>query len=94
MSVLSSGVGPRGPADGERPVVVALPLEEAKEVLDALGIAVVEVAETRARDPAPTGAPSGPLRVVRERYSPDGAHLVTARATVVAAARPAPAGEG
>jgi hypothetical protein len=77
---------------------IALPLAEAKEMLERAGVAVVEVAETRPPEAgkppgvAPVrcaqGRPRGPLRVVRERYSADGAHLV------VAAAVPLPAEEG
>lgn len=74
--------------------VIALSLAEAKEMLERAGVAVVEVAETSSPGLAPAsggraqGRPRGPLRVVRERYSAEGAHLV------VAAAVPLPAEEG
>jgi hypothetical protein len=69
--------------------LIALPLAEAKEMLERAGVAVVEVAET-----CPPGAQGAnlragaPRRVVRERYSAEGAHLI------VAAAMALPAEEG
>jgi len=55
------------------PWVIARPLSEARAILEAAGAKVTAVAETR----SPKGAPAGPLRVVRQRVSPEGVELVT-----------------
>ena len=65
------------------PSLIALPLEEAKEALRQAGVSLVEVAHTA----PPRGAPGGPARVVRERYSPEGAHLTVA-GTIAGPERP------
>ena len=55
------------------PSVIARHLPEARAILEAAGAKVSGVAETR----SPKGAPEGPLRVVRERVTPEGVGLVT-----------------
>jgi hypothetical protein len=55
------------------PSVIARPLPEARAILEAAGAKVAAVAETR----SPRGAPEGPLRVVRQRVTPEGVELVT-----------------
>ena len=57
----------------KEPSVIARPLPEARAVLEAAGVKVVAVVETR----SPKGAPEGPLRVVRQRATPEGVELVT-----------------
>ena len=64
--------------------VLGLPLAEAERVMAEAGVRVVEVTRTA----PPGGAPEGPLRVVRERRSAEGMHLV------VAAAVPMPEAKG
>lgn len=63
--------------------MVALPLAEAERLMAEAGVRVVEVTRTA----PPGGGPGGPLRVVRERWSAEGVHLV------VAAAVPMPEGK-
>ena len=55
------------------PSVIARPLPEARAILEAAGAKVAAVVETR----SPKGAPGGPLRVVRQRVTPEGVELVT-----------------
>lgn len=55
------------------PSVIARPLPEARAILEAAGVKVVAVVETR----SPKGAPEGPLRVVRQRATGEGVELVT-----------------
>ena len=55
------------------PSVIARPLPEARAIIEAAGATVAGVVETR----SPKGAPGGPLRVVRERVTPEGVELVT-----------------
>jgi hypothetical protein len=64
--------------------VLGLPLAEAERVMAETGVRVVEVTRTA----PPGGGPDGPLRVVRERWSAEGVHLV------VAATVPMPEGKG
>jgi hypothetical protein len=67
-------------------LVVALTLQEAREVLHRRGVAVVEVTETRPCDLGRKSGsrPAGPLRVVRERHSAKGAHLTVAASVALA----------
>jgi hypothetical protein len=61
------------------PSVVACQLPEAEAILEAAGLRVASVKETR----CPKGAPSGPLRVVRQRQLPEGVELVAAGSVVL-----------
>ena len=56
------------------PSVIGRLLPDAREILKQAGIRVIETTRTS----APRGAPSGPLRVVRERPCPEGIELVVA----------------
>jgi hypothetical protein len=56
------------------PSVIGRLLPDALEILEQSGIRVIETTRTS----APRGAPSGPLRVVRERSRPEGIELVVA----------------
>jgi hypothetical protein len=58
----------------KRPSLIALPLPEATRALGQAGIGLVEVIHTA----PPGGRPGGPERVVRERYSAEGAQLTVA----------------
>jgi len=60
-----------------RPSVIALPLAEARRVLEEAGVTVAEITLTS----PPGGDLKGPLRVVRERCSAKGVHLIVAAAT-------------
>ncbi len=54
--------------------VVGRPLEEARRLLEAAGVKLLNVLETR----SPRGGPTGPLRVVRQRETAEGVVLTTA----------------
>jgi hypothetical protein len=56
------------------PSVVGRLLEEAERILAEHGIAVAEVKRTE----SPLRSPAGPLRVVRERRTPEGVQLLVA----------------
>jgi hypothetical protein len=56
------------------PHVVAWRLDEAEAVLQRQGVAIVNVKQAR----PPGSTPGGPLRVIRQRMSPEGAELVAA----------------
>lgn len=64
----------------KRPSVIARPLEEARRLLEEAGARAVEVVETG----PPRGGPTGALRVVRERWTGEGVHLVVAASVVLA----------
>lgn len=68
----SEGCGVR--VAGQPLSVIARPLVEARSALEAAGVAAVVVATTA----PPRGAPSGPLRVVRERWEGGRVCLVAA----------------
>jgi hypothetical protein len=57
-----------------RPSVIALPIGEAREVLDEAGVGVAATIQTG----PPGGPPPGPPRVVRERGTEEGVELVVA----------------
>ena len=56
------------------PCVLARRLDDAQRILDTAGVRVLGVERTA----PPRGAPSGPPRVVRQRSTSEGVHLVTA----------------
>ncbi|MBN1459213.1 MAG: hypothetical protein JXA57_06740 [Armatimonadetes bacterium] len=56
------------------PTVVALLLDQAEAVLQQQGVAVASVKQTHPPEPIPVG----PLRVIRQRTSPEGVELVAA----------------
>ena len=56
------------------PSVIGRLLPDAFEILEQAGIRVIETIRTS----APRGAPSGPLRVIRERARTEGVELVVA----------------
>jgi hypothetical protein len=62
------------------PSVIARPLADARLLLDDAGVQVASVVET-----VPPGRPpTGPMRVVRERTTDEGVHLVAAASIVLA----------
>ena len=56
------------------PCVLAHTLPEARRLLAAAGVRLLEIKQTA----PPHGGPSGPLRVVRERATSEGVYLVAA----------------
>jgi hypothetical protein len=62
------------------PCVIGRLLPEASAMLEAAGVRVALVKQTR----CPKAAPSGPLRVLRQRDLPDGVELVTAASAALA----------
>jgi hypothetical protein len=62
------------------PSLLARPLPEARRLLEAAGVPLVEVKHTA----PPRGAPSGPMRVVRQRSASDGVYLVAAASVSLA----------
>ncbi len=56
------------------PSVIGRPLEEAKALLEAAGVKLRNVLETR----SPRGGPTGPLRVIRQQETAEGVVLTTA----------------
>ncbi len=56
------------------PCVIALPVGEARRMLEEAGVAVAGTVETG----PPEGAPSGPRRVVGQRAREEGVELVVA----------------
>jgi len=56
------------------PSVIARPLSEAQRILQAAGVQAVVTKQTS----PPHGAPSGALRVVRQRLTSEGLELVVA----------------
>jgi hypothetical protein len=62
-----------------RPSVVARPLTEARLLLEEAGVQVLSIVETA----PPGGLPKGPMRVVRERWTAEGVHLVAAASIVL-----------
>jgi hypothetical protein len=63
-----------------RPSVLGRCLTEARQLLEAAGVPVTGVAQTK----PPGGAPPGPLRVVQERSTSEGVFLVTAASVELA----------
>lgn len=59
------------------PCVVARPLAQARRMLEEAGVTVAAVKETA----PPRGAPSGPLRVLRQRETDAGLELTAGRST-------------
>ncbi len=59
--------------------VIGRLLSDAEAMLEAAGLRVALVKETR----CPKAAPSGPLRVLRQRDLPDGVELVAAASAAV-----------
>jgi len=62
------------------PSVVARPVAEARLLLEEAGVRVASISETA----PPGGSPAGPMRVVQERQTEEGVHLVTAASIVLA----------
>jgi hypothetical protein len=60
--------------------VIARPLAEARLLLEDAGVQLASIVET-----APPGRPpAGPMRIVRERTTDEGVHLVAAASIVLA----------
>jgi hypothetical protein len=61
------------------PCVIGQLLSDAEAMLEAVGLRVAHVSETR----SPIAVPSGPLRVVRQREVRNGIELVAAASVVL-----------
>lgn len=62
------------------PSVLARTATDARVLLEDAGARLISITETA----PPRGAASGPKKVVRERWTPEGAHLVVAASITLA----------